>query len=423
MKKRILSLLLTLVMLLALLPAALATGGSYQIFVKTLAGETHTVDVTSDTTVGALKTKLQEKTGVPADQQKLIYAGKTLEDGDTLFDYSIQKEATLHLVVNSHTHDGVTFEAWTATDSLPDTAGNYYLTQDVTLSGKWVPQENVTRLCLNGHNITCSPEANVVLTIHLVPSAKLDLYDCGEGSISNASNGGVIWVRGGAALDLHGGTLAGGDTGVLVDNSGTFHMDGGTVTENTIGVTVQSGGTFQVQGDAVIADNTTGNVDLFGEQARMELSGALGDDARIGLGVHDWTSVTAESSRLTVQGADGYAVTEADFAKLSCDDPDYRLRLKEGKVYLEPASFVVTYANGKAIVDAPKVGDHAVLFAAYNADGQLTDLEAQRVSLQEGETEVTPTRFAPDATVKVLLLESMDTMRPLCQPTVAHSGQ
>lgn len=205
-----------------------------------------------------------------------------------------------------HTHDGVTFTAWEQADSLPTDPGNYYLTQDVTLSDEWnVPTDGSVKLCLNGHNITCSPEANVVLTIHLVPSAKLDLYDCGVGSISNASNGGVIWVRGGAALDLHSGTLAGGDTGVLVDNSGTFHMDGGTVTENTIGVTVQSGGTFQVQGDAVIADNTTGNVDLFGEQARMELSGALGDDARIGLGVYDWTSVTAESSRLAVQGAEG----------------------------------------------------------------------------------------------------------------------
>ena len=141
--------------------------------------------------------------------------------------------------VNGHEHD--TAVTWTTADSLPDSAGNYYLTQSV--SGSWTVPTGEVNLCLNGQTISGS--------ITVGSGAKLTLTDCtGTGKLQGSRSGSGVSINGGT-FNLYGGTITGFVNGVEIGShndiktGSSFTMYGGAITDNKAG-SASGGGVFLI---------------------------------------------------------------------------------------------------------------------------------------------------------------------------------
>ena len=199
-----------------------------------------------------------------------------------------------------HIHDNVELAAWTSTNSLPTSAGNYYLSSNVTISSTWNVPSGTTRLCLNGHSITYTGSIGSVF--YVGSGRTLNIYECdatvhyyninnetylaenintvsgnysfvggyitgGMGySYNNGRRGGAAYIQGGS-VNIHGGAIIGnkatsGEGGGFYIEYGTLTMSDGYIVGNVatsdgggLQVTRNNSGYFYMTG-GVIANNT-----------------------------------------------------------------------------------------------------------------------------------------------------------------------
>lgn len=214
------------------------------------------------------------------DRESQIYPGAILKVSTV--DYSPDNEDLPHdnhrICVHTSscpddTHENIEWKPWEGTNSMPLTAGSYYLTADVTLNESWVLPSGSTNLCLYGHTITF--DDTVVNSPQGIISIKnsddtLSICDCtGGGKITGgtADQGGAIYNKG--TLNLYSGELSGNtaaNDGGAVYSSGTFNMYGGTITANTTNtngcgaVYIASGSTFKMYGGEIKGNTSDSGV-------------------------------------------------------------------------------------------------------------------------------------------------------------------
>ena len=241
---------------------------------------------------------------VPGNTNSLVKTGLVFDGWNTMADgsgtayvadqvFTITANTTLYAQWKIvHVHDDISFTAWTATNSMPTEAGNYYLVNDVTISNTWNVPTGTTNLCLNGHGIIMNGTNRVIM---VSSGCTLNLYDCGteavhKFTVANPSDGGAGLAKVDDGLEsgyqiFTGGYITGGKAsqggGVYVD-AGTFNMAGGNIIGNKAtasgyydggGVFLSAGSRFVMTGGAISYNTSVGR------------GGGLGimNDATVGL--------------------------------------------------------------------------------------------------------------------------------------------
>ena len=211
--------------------------------------------------------------------QKPFNNGTMILPAGTVSDLNTINSKTL---TPPHFHDGVTFEAWTAIDSLP-TSGSWYLTANVTVSSlTTILDDSTLNLCLNGKTVTYTGSNGSVFQVGYGSRGTLNLYDedgdhgviTGGKGFQNSGRtfGGNVRITKGT-FNMYGGTISGGTAqyggGVYIQTGSAFNMYGGSITgcsatEHGGGVYVNDDASFTMYGGTISGNNTDTSGDKYG---------------------------------------------------------------------------------------------------------------------------------------------------------------
>ncbi len=272
-------------------------------------------------------------------------------DGETHSNHCICGASTN---VGDHTpHTDVTWTEWTETNKLPETAGNYYLKSDVTLTSRWTVSNNIN-LCLNGKTIT--QENNNTGAIYVDTGKSLTITDCQttvgkithtagktgsaitnngtftlwNGSITGNScgNSGAVKNEYGKSFYMYGGSISGNTGSGVYNSGGTFEMSGGTISNNINGhngggVYNTGSGTFRMSGGIITGNRPTQDGGGVYNDASFTMSGGsiTGNSAKSGGGVYNFETFTMSGGSITENTAmaNGGGVYTYNPIKLSGD--------------------------------------------------------------------------------------------------------
>ena len=148
---------------------------------------------------------------------------------------------------HNHVEDGIVWTAWERADSLPDSAGNWYLTQPVTLTSGWSVSGDV-KLCLNGQAVNCGENQ-----VKVENGASLTVYDCQNGSGITGGGNNTVMVEYGGSFTLKSGNIVNdGASGIAINANGYNGYDGANMTHVTI-----NDGTVESLSQGIVAAEST----------------------------------------------------------------------------------------------------------------------------------------------------------------------